>query len=1004
MGIQANAPWALLLLIPWAIYLWWMLRMTIRLQGARKIAAITMRAFIVLLLICVAADVQPYTLQKQRNVVFIADRSASMHADDKLGEWMASVWSEREEEDRSGIVSVGRNAAVERMLSAEPFFSESSYTFRANVNDRYTDLAGAMQLAGALLTKDGGGRIVLLSDGSENIGDARRLARLLKDAGVAVDVLHMESTLTTDAAIQELKVPSLLRQGETFTFELTIMSTVQGAAQLRLYGNQNELITTNVQLERGENHFLLQNIAVQSGFQSFRAELFMEGDEQEANNAAHAFSRVSGAPAVLIVEGKQSSSANIEAALAASFIRYDTIIPEQLSVELANYAAYDSIILNNVPATRIAEKPMQWIAKAVSDYGIGLVMLGGDDSYGLGGYFKTPVERALPVYMDLQGKKQIPSLGLMLVIDRSGSMSDGKLELAKEAAMRTVELLREEDTVGVIAFDTEPWLVLEPTKLSDRDSVLADIQGIQVGGGTDIYPAVSEGYEHLLAMDAQRKHMILLTDGQSANNNNYSTITSGMVDNHITMSTVAVGDGSDQQLLKRLADEAKGRYYFTNDQSTLPAIFSRETILMSRTYVVEQTFTPSVGQGGDWSSLWQVGIPLINAYVATTPKELAEVALWTPDGDPLLARWTYGSGRTVAWTSDMSGKWAREWVDWSSMPSVLVEWIKWTFPQFESTPYTLSTVTEDGEAKLRVRTGASGSDGGELAVSIQSGDELEANRIKRLMPVGPRDYEVELDVSEPGVYLAQIGQRSEGADGGMIPKGITAGFVIPYSPEYRISNVDGLSLLQSIAAITGGQELSWDKPEQALQFEPIIARQPLEWSRALLLTALLLWLIDIAIRRLSLPWGLWMTKLKSKWLPQRSLSGSLPGPPIQSGSSSAVSRLQKRTSEAGKFYGLSSGAPVDPSTIDTASNNIADAIATKKPQAYANNATFQHAAPNMKGKPNNSAPKDNSKQSDTKLGDRNPVSKENPSPNRNSPSESDGTINRLLAAKNKNKR
>jgi len=1003
VGIQANTPWALLLLIPWAVYIWWMYRMTIRLQGRRKMTAITTRGLIILLLIAVAADVQPYSLQKERNIMFIADRSASMGADEEMGRWIASAWAEHGAEDRSGIVSSGLNAAVERSLSAEPFLNPTSFTFKANINAQYTDLSQSLQLAGALLAKEGGGRIVLLSDGGENAGDAKRQARLLKDAGIAVDVLHIDSARSVDAAIEELKVPSVLRQGETFTFELTVTSTVQGSAQLRLYGDDTELSISEVELERGENRFVLQNVAAKPGFQSFRAELFMDGDEQPANNTAHAFSRVSGAPAVLIVEGKPGSSANIESALAASFIRHETIQPEQLSVQLASYAAYDSIILNNVPATRIAEKPMQWLGKAVSDYGVGLVMLGGDDSFGLGGYFKTPVERALPVYMDLQGKRQIPSLGLVLVIDRSGSMSDGKLELAKEAAMRTIELLRDEDTVAVVAFDSQPWWIVNPTKLTDRSSVLAAIQGITEGGGTDIYPAVEAGYKALLEIDAQRKHMILLTDGQSAGSSNYNTITTGMVDNNMTMSTVAVGDGADQALLKQLAEAAKGRYYFTKDQSTLPSIFSRETILMSRTYIVEQTFTPSIGQGGDWSMLWQNGLPAVNAYIATTAKELAETALLTPDGDPLLARWTYGSGRTVAWTTDLSGKWAKEWVDWPAFPNVLTEWIKWTFPQFESTPYSLTTVMNGSDAKLRVRTQSSsgGSADGSLAVSVQNEGDAADNAVKRLMPVGPREYEADLDIYEPGVYLAHIGELSGDGESDAVTGGTTAGFVIPYSPEYKITNADGEALMESISAITGGRMLSWDNPEQTLQFEPAVVRNAKDWTRELLMTALLLWLIDIAIRRLSLPWRIWGATLRQRLA--RAARQPEAGKEIPvTGSTAAVSRLKKRAAATGKFYesgGSASTQAAKPRTADSGALPREAASAASKENSFAAAAVPDSGRNTSKSAEAGAAAY---RSAEWKREDAQPKgTKEATS---ESPATGDKTINRLLAAKNKNKR
>lgn len=900
MGIQADSPWALLLLAPWVVYIWWMLRHTPRLHGKRKLAVVATRAVILLLLIAIAAGASPYRTVEQRNVVFLADRSASMKDQEALGAWIAEAWASKPEGDYGGILSTGLHAVVDRPLTEAPLANPSEYVFRTELDDSFTDLSKGLQLSAAMLSEQGGGRIVLLSDGSENAGDALRGARLLKDAGIAVDVVELTSVLERDAAIDELQVPNSLKQGETFSFQLTIQSTFAGEAELRLFEDDRPITTASVQLETGENRFALQGIAKDSGFHRFRAELYAPGDEQSANNAAYAFSRVSGPPIVLIVEGTPGSSENIEAALTASLIGHETIIPEQLSVELASYAAYDSIILHNVPATRIAEKPMEWLSKATRDYGVGLLMLGGEDSFGLGGYFQTPVERALPVYMDLQGRKQIPSLGLVLVIDRSGSMADGKLELAKEAAMRTVELLRDVDTVGVVAFDSTPWWVVEPTPLTDRDEVLEKIQGIQPEGGTEIYTALDAGYKGLLDINAQRKHMILLTDGQSSTSMNYATITDAMNENLMTLSTVAVGEGSDQALLQKLANDGKGRYYYTQDQSTLPAIFSRETVLMSRTYIVDGTIAPSVGDAGDWRTLWDGGVPKLQAYVATTPKEMAEVALWSPDGDPLLARWTFGAGRSVAWTSDMTGKWSPEWVKWDRFPEALTEWVKWTFPQFDSSPYRVSASMDGGSGKLIVEsTGdeyAAGSAGG-LAASLEGTDgEISA---ERLMPVAPGRYEAQLETLEPGAYLTQIGRltREEGASG--VSEGTTTGFVVPYSAEYRIGNQEGSSLLAQIASITGGRQLSADEAEEAYQFEPSRQRVPYDWSRELLIAVLLLWLIDIALRRLSLPW----TRIAAVVMrPIRGLRGAASPAVTGSARIDSISKMKQRTEEKSRFY------------------------------------------------------------------------------------------------------
>lgn len=1008
MGMQANSPWALLLLIPWAVAVWWMIRGTLRLQGTRKKIAITLRAFILLLVIAIAAGVQPYLRIEQRNVIFVADRSASVNADAALGEWIAKASAAKDEADQSGIVSIGLDAAIDKVLSPDQLPSAERYTFRSGVNENFTDLSQALRLASGMLHEAGGGKIVLLSDGAENAGSMLRQAELLGHAGIEVDVVPLAAPQRVDASLEAMDVPQTLRQGEKFTFEFTINSTSSGTAKLRLYEDNRELSTSEIVLEPGENRFALQSAALEPGFHRFRAELYAEGDEREQNNTAYAFSRVSGPPAVLIVEGVPGSSGNVEAALKASLIRYETIPPERLSVQLASYAAYDSIILNNVSATRIAAKPMEWLGKAVSDYGIGLVMVGGDNSFGLGGYFQTPIEKALPVYMDLKGKRQLPSLGLILVIDRSGSMVGGKLELAKEAAMRTIELMRPEDSVGVVAFDSTPWWIVEPTKLTDREEVLDKIQSIQADGGTEIFPALDTAYNKLLEMDAQRKHIILLTDGQSASNPGYAALTQGMVDNKMTMSTVAVGDGADQVMLEQLAKQAKGRFYFTNDESTLPAIFSRETVLMSRTYIVEQNAPPLVGQAGSWSSMWQNGVPNLQAYIATTAKETAEVALLSPQGDPILARWAYGSGRTVAWTSDLTGKWSRDWVQWGALPNVLAEWIKWTFPQFESTPYSATAALDGREAMLRLRT--EGSDTAAKLSAVVTDEAGESTPLSPL-PAAPGEYAASLPISKPGVYLMQVNEQSAAAGGAEAPNtgSTTTGFVIPYSPEYRLTGENGAEALQQLADATGGRLLSLDAPQEAYRFNPVESRQPYDWTRELLLLILLLWLVDILLRRLSLPWQ----RIGRMLLARLGLvGGRLQRNEPAAAPSGAMSRLQQRKSRTAGFYGeRADTTDVAPTPTSPASGQVKGASGALNGIQGASANTSQTAsrpsraqAPKPDGR--GQAGKQQREMLDSQANASGNSSQPSAPPSNPETKQADGqvTVNRLLAAKKRGKR
>lgn len=871
MGIQFNSPWFLLLLLLLPFYLYWISKHTVRLTGSRKKTALILRSLVLLLLLLALSGMQWYIVSERQEIVFITDRSDSIADSGEWLDWMKTAANEKQPDDRIGVVALGLDAAIERKADHRQL---DGFQWSSPVNRQFTNLEAGLRAAAGLFSDEYSPRIVLASDGEENAGDLLRQGRLLRDQGVPVDVLPIPSQRGRDVAVEQIKVPEKLYQGEQYTLEIMLNSTEAVSGELRVYEDNRELTVQQIELERGENRFALQSLAKEPGFHRYRAEIYVKGDTQTANNTAASFSRVSGPPKVLLVEGDPGTSQNLISVLDAGLIPYDLISPEMLSRDLATYASYESILLNNVPATRMAQEQMEMMEQAVRDYGIGLVMFGGENSFGLGGYFQTPIENALPVYMDLRGKREIPSLGLVLVIDKSGSMSDGKMNLAQEAAVRTVDLLREKDTLGVLAFDSSPWWVSEPEPLTDKEKVIREINSIPADGGTEIYTAVEEAYSSLLGVEAQRKHIILLTDGQSATNQSYEALAANMAANNITMSAVAIGDGADTLLLERIAGLANGRYYFANDQSTVPAIFSREATMISRTYIVDQPFTPLFGQGADWNGLLQEGIPPINAYIATTPKEMAEVVLMSPEPDPVLARWQYGSGRTVAWTSDITGQWSSDWIAWSGFQNALSQIIKWTFPQFDASPFELNTRFQGGQALLEV-TSSDADYQGPLKAVITN-EDLESQEVV-LTPTIPGEYTGEFPVQKPGAYLTRI-ERLEADDGeaGDSRAGFTSGFVIPYSPEYSLTEGSGLDKLERLAETTGGRVLSLEHPEEVFASEVKEKKHYRDLTRLLLIAALLLWVADIAVRRFSFTWSRLLAPVlkRGKVSPQASVPDS----------------------------------------------------------------------------------------------------------------------------------
>lgn len=370
--------------------------------------------------------------------------------------------------------------------------------------------------------------------------------------------------------LTDVDVPPRLFPGEEYRVNVDVESTVDTEGTLRLYDGNEEVATRRVDVAKGENTFSFSAEASQTGFHRFRVELEAAQDTVSANNETYAYSEVMGEPVVLVVEGTDRAAANVTAALQSTNTAVERVSPEALPQQLESYKKYSSIILADVPAFQFGEQKMELIRSAVRDLGVGLVMTGGKESFGMGGWFRTPIEEALPVYMDLRDKERSPSLALILVIDKSSSMAraggTGKIELAKEAAIRATQMLSPSDQIGVVAFDGSPWWVVEPTYVDDVSAVQEQIGSIRADGGTDIYPALETAFEQLEDLEAKRKHIVLLTDGQSGGTSQYAALTEQMVNENMTLSTVAVGTNADARLLESLAHEANGRYYFVTDQ------------------------------------------------------------------------------------------------------------------------------------------------------------------------------------------------------------------------------------------------------------------------------------------------------------------------------------------------------------------------------------------------------------------------------------------------------
>ena len=499
-------------------------------------------------------------------------------------------------------------------------------------------------------------------------------SRLLKASGAEVYSRYMRTvsertTQQGEVAVRELAAPQMPAEGEAFDLKATIDSTQDTDAVLRVFRNDSVVAERPVHLSaEGENVFVMPQRLDQKGFYTYRAEIeATQADGFVQNNSREAFALVEGRPRTLYLYGDRQPSQGLIRVLTEGNFVPDVRPPGGLPTKLAGFQNYDMVIFDNVPATALSEEQMKMIQSYVKDLGGGFMMIGGDQSFGPGGYFKTPIEQTLPVSLDVRQKKHFPSLALALVIDKSGSMLGTKIQLALEAASAAVDFLSERDSIEVIAFDDSAHAVVKLTKVEDKKAIAGEITSIQAIGGTNIYAGLEMAHTSLAASDAQIKHIILLSDGQSEGN--YPTIVRRIGEAGITLSSVAIGEDADLPLMKMLAQQGGGRFYATDTAENLPRIFTREAFLASRSTLIEEPFTPRLVRstqataGIDWSAAPQLG-----GYVGTAERDSLQspaiTSLISDKDDPVYAVWQYGLGRAAAFTSDAKSRWAGGWMGW----------------------------------------------------------------------------------------------------------------------------------------------------------------------------------------------------------------------------------------------------------------------------------------------------------------------------------------------------
>ncbi|MFQ5521202.1 MAG: VWA domain-containing protein, partial [Candidatus Methylomirabilia bacterium] len=722
-----------------------------------------LRGFLLLLLLSTLLRPAIPRWVDRLNVVFLLDESdsVSLAARETAYRFVSKAGDAMREEDRASVILFGEEAAVDQPLGV---LLERP---RSQVPGRGTDIAEAIQLALSTVPPGQANRLVLLTDGRENSGNALAAAQAAKKMDVDIYYVPLALTFPQEVVVESLLLPSEVKFGEPFYAKVVAWTQRDTEGRLSLYRNGEFVGSQAVRLTAGKNVFAYRQSLEQSGIHVFQAAIEVQGDTIAENNRALGTVVVRGRPKVLLAEKDRARAQALSAALRAQHIDVDVREAQAIPRDTPGLQEYDGVILSNISSLKLTQRQMESIRDYVRDFGGGLIMVGGEESFGLGGYYRTPVEEALPVTMEVRQKIEVPSLAVALSIDRSGSMATTtddkvtKLDIAKEAAHLVVDLLDNRNEIGVMSWDTEFLWDVPMQTLQDKTAIHHAIATVKAGGGTDGYPALKEAYLVLFQRPALLKHIIFLSDGQMTRGD-FAGLVRRMAKDKITVSTVAIGKDADVQLMYDIAKWGRGRFYYTEDTRTIPRIFTLETQLASKAALIELPFRPIVTAGyhevlQDIS--WK-GVPPLGGYVATTLKGTSEMLLMTPQEDPLLAVWRYGLGRAAAFMSDAKSKWAVLWLRWPAFNTFWSQLTRWTLRKGSRSDTVATVEWRDGMGEVTVQ--AIDSKGEfinflDTEVGVVFPDKQRA--MVELEQIAPGRYHGRFAASEQGVYLVGLAQR-----------------------------------------------------------------------------------------------------------------------------------------------------------------------------------------------------------------------------------------------------
>lgn len=909
------------------IYLWLLLALPVLwyvgfrslgvLGKTRRVFALALRTLVWTVLVFALAGVQLVRVSDVITVMYVLDQSESIPAAKRqvmLDYVVRNVKRHRDSRrgDKAGIIVFGRDASIE----IPPFDDEIRLRRLESLMDRSdaTNLESALNLAQATMPDDTARRIVVVTDGNENLGQARKLVARVAAAGIGIDVVPVMLSANSEVLVEKMDLPTDIRKGQPFEARIVVTNYADSAkvdqqptqgklrVKQKVGDNESILLEQDITLDPGKNVFPMRHTIDRPAPYIYEAEFVPAGKDDDGlrqNNSATAYTHVRGQGRVLLIEDRNPEREGdfelLIGTLRDNNIEVVTQKNDNLFGSLAELQAYDAVILAGVPRVSgsneneivsFSDPQIEMLVRNTQQLGAGLLMIGGPEAFGAGGWTGSELEKAMPVDFKIKNAK-VQAVGALALIMHASEMADGN-HWQKVICKSAIEQLGPSDLAGVLHwnFQGDAWLwggspgapgLLEVGP--NRRSMLARISKMTPGDMPQFDPAMKMAAKSLSGAPASVKHCIIISDGDPSDP--MPGTIAAFKNANITISTVAVASHglAGSQRLQKIATQTGGKYYSVKSGRALPRIFQREARRVSKPLVYEPPggavpeviFPHAMLDGIDRV------LPPISGFVMTQTKDspLAQVLIQSPKPDQpenatILAAWTYGLGRTAVLTTDAGARWASAWNDWEDYDKFHSQLVRWLMrPTGDTGKFTIATSVKDGQVQVVVNA---------LAKDDSFLDFLEMNATALDAQLNP--IPLTMRQTAPGRYIGSFPAETAGSYFVNVVPGpgaapLTTGVTVPYSDEYRVRETN-LALIESLAATepTGGDPGEVTVPLENQASEELLNTNAFRGGLALarsirdawpwfILGGCCLFLTDIMIRRIAFDFG-WVARAIKK--------------------------------------------------------------------------------------------------------------------------------------------